>query len=127
MLENKFTLEIFQGSTFAINLTVQNANGSLKDLSGYSAKMQIRPSYNSNTVIETLQTTTGEIGIDFPTSTITLTLPASRTANIAVDRNGTGQPPRSKYVYDLEIIDAGGFNTKLLYGDVIVYSEVTRL
>lgn len=127
MLENKYTIEFFQGSTFTLNLTIKTANGALKDLVGYNAKMQIRPSYASNTVTETLQTSNGEIVINTSTSVMTLTLPPARTAAIAVDRNGSSKPPRSTYVYDLELIDGAGVNTKILYGDVMVYGEVTRI
>lgn len=127
MLENKYTIEFFQGSTFTLNLTIKNANGSLKDLSGCTARMQIRPSYASNTVTETLQSSNGEITINTATSVMSLLLGPSRTANIPVDRNGSGKPPRSTYVYDLEMVDGSGVNTKVLYGDVIVYGEVTRL
>jgi hypothetical protein len=30
------------------------------------------------------------------------------------------------YVYDLELIDPANVVSKLLYGDVVVYGEVTR-
>jgi hypothetical protein len=38
-----------------------------------------------------------------------------------------GKPPRSTYVYDLELIDTGNTVSKILYGDVTVYGEVTRI
>jgi hypothetical protein len=37
-----------------------------------------------------------------------------------------GKPPKSMYVYDLELIDGSNNVSKLLYGDVTVYGEVTR-
>ena len=37
-----------------------------------------------------------------------------------------GKPPKTTYVYDLELIDGDGRVSKLLYGDVNVYGEVTR-
>ena len=127
MLENKYTIEFFQGSSFTLNLTIKAANGSFMNLVGYNAKMQIRPSYASNTVTESLQTSNGEIVINTNTSVMTLTLPPTRTAAIAVDRNGTSKPPKTVYVYDLELIDGSGINSKILYGDVFVYGEVTRI
>jgi hypothetical protein len=39
----------------------------------------------------------------------------------------SSKPPRSTYVYDLELIDGAGKVSKLLFGDVVVYGEVTRL
>ena len=63
MPSNKYNIEMNQGDTFSLNLTVKEANGSLKTLTGYSARMQMRPSYTSNTVSETLSTSNGEITI----------------------------------------------------------------
>ena len=105
MPDNKYNIEFFQGSTFNLNLTVKNSNGSLKDLTSHSARMQIRPAYNSSTVTESLTTSNGEITIDTTTSTVSLELSAVRTANINVNLNDTSIPPRTKYVYDLELID----------------------
>jgi hypothetical protein len=113
-LANKYNLEFFQGSTFFLNLSVKNANGSLKDLSDSSARMQIRQSYNSPTITESLSTSNGEITIDSATSALSITLSADRTANIAVNLNDSSVPPRTKYVYDLELQESSNVVTKLL-------------
>lgn len=125
MPDNKYSIDINQGDTFFLNLTVKEANGALKNLTGYSARMQMRTSYAAITATETLSTTNGEISINTSSSIISLTLPASRTANIAVDLDA-GSPPKSKYVYDLELTDSSNNVSKLIYGDVTVYGEVTR-
>lgn len=121
---NKYTLTIWQGSTFGLTLTVQDSAGSNISLTGYSARMQIRSAYNSGTATETLSTANGEITI--ANSNITISLAASRTANIYVDLNSSSKPPKTMYVYDLELVDNANTVSKLLYGDVIVYGEVTR-
>lgn len=126
MPDNKYTIEFFQGSTFSLNLTIKNSNGSLKDLTGHTARMQIRPAYNSTTVTESLSTSNGEISINVATSTMSLELPANRTSNVYVDLNGSNIPPRTKYVYDIELIDSNSKVDKILFGDVTVYGEVTR-
>lgn len=126
MVNNKYNIEFFQGSTFSLNLTVKETSGVLKDLAGHTARMQIRPSYNSTSVTETLSTSNGEISINTSASLISLELPAIRTANISVNLNDTSIPPRTKYVYDLELVDSNQKVDKLLYGDVVVYGEVTR-
>lgn len=125
MPDNKLNIDMEQGSTFQLSLTWKNNNGTLKDLTGYEAQMQIRPTYGSNTITESLSTANGEIAIDDQNSIIVLTLPANRTSAIKVDMNN-GMPPRSKYVYDLEVVDANNVVSKLMYGDVTVYGEVTR-
>lgn len=125
MPENRYNIEMSQGSTFELFLTIKESNGALKDLSDYSAAMQIRSSYSTNTVTESLSTSNGEIVINTSSSSINLKLPAQRTANIKVDMSN-GNPPRSKYVYDLELTDDSGNVSKLIFGDVTVYGEVTR-
>lgn len=126
MPDNKYNIEFFQGSTFNLNLTVKNSNGTLKDLTSHTARMQIRPTYNSSTVAESLTTSNGEITINTSNSVLSLELSASRTANITVDLNSGNFPPRSKYVYDLELIDSDSKVSKLLFGEVTIYGEVTR-
>jgi hypothetical protein len=117
---------MFQGSTFNVNVTWKNANGTNKNLSGVNARMQIRSSYSSNVIVESLTTSNGEIITDTATSSLRLVLPASRTANISVNRNLSSIPPRTKYVYDLEVVELDGFVTKIIYGELTVFGEVTR-
>ena len=123
---NKYNLTMWQGSTFGLSITVKDANNAVQNLTNYTARMQMRPSYDSGTVTETLTSANSEIVITANTGTVNLTLAATRTANISVDMTN-GKPPRSSYVYDLELIDSGNTVSKILYGDVTVYGEVTRL
>lgn len=125
--DNKYNLTMWQGSTFGLAITVKDANNEVQNLTSYSARMQIRPGYDSGTVTETLTSANGEILITGPTGNVALELAASRTANIPVDMTSSSRPPRSSYVYDLELIDGAGKVSKLLFGDVLVYGEVTRL
>lgn len=124
--ENKCNLEMFQGSTFSLNVTWLHSNGANKDLSGVTARMQIRSSYNSNVVVESMSTSNGEIIANNTTSTFNIVLPANRTANVQVNYNSTAIPPRTKYVYDLEATESNGLVTKVIYGEITVYGEVTR-
>lgn len=125
-LNNKYNLTIIQGADFGITLTVKDVNSVEKDLTNHSARMHIRSSYKSNTVIENLSTANGEIVIDGANGTITLEIPAVRTAAIPVSLNSSENPPRDKFVYDLELIDSNSKVSKLMYGDATVYGEVTR-
>jgi hypothetical protein len=125
MLGSQYDLEIQQGSTFELYLTVKDSAGTTKNLTDYSAQMQIRSSYSSTTVTETLSSASGEIVIGGASGTINLSLSAARTAAIKVDLTNK-KPPRSVYVYDLELTDTNNKVSKLLYGDVTVYGEVTR-
>jgi hypothetical protein len=127
MLENnKYNLTMWQGSTFGLVITVKDANNVVQNLTSYTARMQMRPSYDSGTATESLTTSNGEITITAETGNVALELAASRTANITVDLTN-GKPPKTSYVYDLELIDGDGKVSKILYGDVTVYGEVTRI
>lgn len=122
---NKYNLTMWQGATFGLAITVKDANNEVQNLTSYSARMQMRPSYTSGSVTETLTSANGEITITAASGEVALQLDAARTANINVDLSN-GKPPKSMYVYDLELIDGSNNVSKLLYGDVTVYGEVTR-
>lgn len=125
--DNKYNLSMWQGSTFGLAITVKDANNAVQNLTSYTARMQIRPGYNSSTVTESLTSANGEITITANTGNVSLELAASRTANISVDMESSSKPPKTTYVYDLELVDGAGKVSKLLFGDVVVYGEVTRL
>ena len=108
----RYNLVIDQGSDFAINFTVKD-NGSAKDLTGYSARAQMRTSKNATTVAATFTCT-----IPDPSSgTVVMTLPNATSSAMAA---GT-------YVYDLEIFTSGDATvTRLIQGSVDLTQEVTR-
>ena len=56
MLENKYNISIWQGSTFGLTISIQNPNGTPKNIAGQSARMQIWQTYDSTSIIETLST-----------------------------------------------------------------------
>jgi hypothetical protein len=85
------------------------------DLTGYTARMQIREKITSETVLETLTTENGKILIDTSQKTISLVLSAEMTAAYAW-KSG---------VYSLEMVK-DGVVTGLIYGSVSVEREVTR-
>jgi hypothetical protein len=85
------------------------------DLTAFTARMQIRQSETSSTILLDLNTTNGRIVIDNVAKTITLTVTAVDTALITWK---TG-------VYDLELVSPAGVVTQLLKGTVTVEGEVT--
>lgn len=136
ILQNKYNIEIWQGSTFGLTVTVKAANNTPTNITSNTIQMQIRSSYDATTPTETLSTANGEIVItDGANGTFQIELSAARTANISVDLSNivpvrlsetdVVKIPRKTYVYDLELITANSV-TKLLFGDAQVYAEVTR-
>ena len=124
--DNKYNLTMWQGSTFSFEIVVNDSEDKPEDLTGFIARMQIRPSYKSSTIIESLSSSTGEITIDGTNGKLSVALSAARTAAVKVNMTN-GKPPRTVYVYDLEIEDSTQhIVSKILWGDITVYGEVTR-
>jgi hypothetical protein len=81
--------------------------------------MQVRPSVDSSTVVIELTTANTRITLGTTTATkgqVNLLLPANTTATLT-----PGQ-----YVYDLELVSAGGEVNRLVEGNFVVKAEVTR-
>lgn len=108
----RYNLVIDQGSDFAVNFTVKD-NGSAKDLTGYSARAQMRTTKSASSVAATFT-----CSIPTPTNgTVTMSLPNATSSAMAA---GT-------YVYDLEIFTANDtVVTRILQGTVDLDQEVTR-
>jgi len=116
---------MWQGATFGMTITVKYANNAVQNLTGYSARMQMRLSHDNSTVAESLTSSNGEIVIVPAEGNLIFELAATRTANIPVVLFNE-YPPKTSYVYDLELQDTSNKVSKLLYGIVDVYGEVTR-
>ena len=128
MLYNRFDLEVQQGTTWQLQVNVQDANTNPINLYSYSAVLTIGQSWaNVTTIIDTLSTGNGEIMIANAGSYI-FTWPAYRTANVFVDTSqGTvGNPPKTTYVYDVNITSNTGVVTKIMFGNMNVYAGVSN-
>ena len=112
MTAARYDLVIDQGSDFAIEFTV-NESGSAKNLTGYTARAQLRPTKSSSTL-----TATFTCGIPVPANgKISMSLTNGTTAGLAAGR----------FFYDLEIFTASDtLVQRLLFGEVTVTQEVTR-
>ena len=113
-----------QGVTFNPILTYRDATGALVDLTGVSARMQVRESYEATTVVLDLTTENGGITLGGALGTIALSICAEDMSAVPVN-SGPGTPPAAFYVYDLELV-AGAVTQRLLQGKFTVTREVTR-
>ena len=86
------------------------------NLTGYTARMQIRETIESTTTLHTLTTENGGITLGGAAGTIALTISATDTAAFTFD----------SAVYDLEVISGAGVVTEVLRGAVYLNDEVTR-
>lgn len=84
------------------------------DLTGYTARMELRLSASSKRVVDRLTTENGRISIE--KGTLTLFWSHEITESLSAGR----------YVYDLELVSAGGEVSRVLSGRVHVCKEVTQ-
>jgi len=110
-------LNCWQGANFDYTLTWETA-GTPVNLTGYSARMQVRSNYDSGTAVVSLTNGTG-ITLGGTAGTILLEMNASTTAAL----DGT---PNTQYIYDLELISGASYVTRLVEGSFFINPEVTR-
>lgn len=107
-------MKVYQGSTFTLRPRWK-VDGTLVNITGYSANMIVRNSPTSATSIVTLSTANGRISVGGTNGEFALSLSAAETTALAA----------GQYVYDLEVTSPGGIVTRLLEGGFIVYEGVT--
>lgn len=115
MIAGIYNISCEQGSTFARTFTIQNPDGTVYDLTGYSARMQIRKDFDSPTTIFVASTATGHITMSQMFGEISVDISAAETATITKDG-----------VYDLEIYNGEGVVYKVVKGRFTLDKEVTR-
>lgn len=109
-------LVIEQGSDFSHIVGLTNSDGSVFNLTGYDARMQIRPTVASTTVLYELTVGNGRIELNALAGQLRLNIGSAVTAAMTW-RSG---------VYDLEIISGAGVVTRIMQGNATLSLEVTR-
>lgn len=112
----KLNLVIEQGTTFNPVLTYADSAGTAIDLTGYTARMQIRLKRTSTAFLHELTTEGVGITLGGVAGTIALLISATDTTAFTF----------TTAVYDLELITAGGIVTRLLQGSVTLSTEATK-
>ena len=110
-----YRFEIRQGSTVRRNFALSIDDNPV-NLTGYTARMQIRATAEASTALIELTTENGRIALGGTAGTITLTISATDTAALTAGRA----------VYDLELVAANGTVTNLLGGVVTIPRNITR-
>ena len=106
----KSNLVIDQGTDYSTSIVLQNDDGEVANLVGYTANAQLRKTYtssNSHSFTTTIDDTSG---------TIILSLTDTQTANITAGR----------YVYDVYVSDSFGIVSRIVEGIVTITPRVTR-
>ena len=125
MAAGKYNIVIEQGATYQIELQYKDSNNTPINLSGYSGRMQIRPSIGSPTSYLYLSSSLQPdgTGLNFSGSNGT-TPPASGSIGVFISATTSSLLTFTNGVYDLEI-QSGSIVTRLLQGNVQLSKEVT--
>jgi tRNA threonylcarbamoyladenosine modification (KEOPS) complex Pcc1 subunit len=115
MAATTYDILIEQGATFSQVITYKES-GVAVNLTGYTARMQVRSTLESATTVVELTTANGRIALGGTAGTITLTISATDTAGLTAGRG----------VYDLELVSGSGIVTRLLQGVATISRNVTR-
>lgn len=113
-----YTINARQGSTFQWVWQIAT-DGTPWDLTGYSARMQVRKSVKtSSTLLSLTSPSVSGTGIDLTsTGYVTVNVPADTMASL----------PDGKWDYDFELVEtATGTVSAPLAGKFVVSAEVTR-
>ncbi len=111
-----YDITIEQGATFTLSLIWRDNLGAPINISGYTARMQVRHTHKSDVKLLDFTTENGAITLGGAAGTIVVTGLATLTDDV----------PARPAVYDLELVSPGGVVTRLLEGYATVTPEVTR-
>jgi hypothetical protein len=124
MLAGIYNMTCQQGATFSRVITNKYPDPNsppsdptylLYNLTGFQARMQVRRTVDSATVLVTLTNSNGGIILGGVDGTIEITISAADTALLT-----------SSGVYDLEIVSGTGVVSRVLQGEWRLSPEVTR-
>jgi hypothetical protein len=107
-----YNFNLDQGSDFALDM-VMKEDGVVKDLTGYSARAQMRRTRDAAEVTATF--------------TCSIPTPAAGTIKMEMSNSTSGAIAAGAYFYDLEIYTSSdAYVLRLLQGQVTVTREITR-
>lgn len=115
MVPGKYNIICPQGSTLDQQLTYSIDDVDV-DLTGYTARMQVREKHTSTSTTLSLTNSNGGIVLGGAAGTIKIVVTAAQSSELTA----------KEYVYDLELVSSSGNVTRLIEGKFIVTPEVTR-
>ena len=107
--------EVDQNATFTFVLDYKDSDGNAIDLTGASAKMQVRDAKGGTKLAVTLTSPSGGIVIDQPNGKLTIKMTPTQTNKLFY--------PKSSY--DVMVVDSNGNKIKLLEGFMMLNRSVT--
>jgi len=137
MAAGKYSFVIERGATTQFEIQYKDANNALVDLSGYTARMQIkdvRPGESATTYASLTSSLASGTNYEKTVSGSFLSLSGSNLTNplasgsigVYIGYGVTDSFTFSKGVYDIELT-SGSIRTRLLEGNVTVTQQVTTI
>lgn len=123
-----YDIIIEQGADWRLVLTWKDEAGAPVNLTGYTARMQVRETYASKVKVFDLTTENGRITLPGD-GVIELAIPASVSAAVAINPAKTAWidgKQAQQLVFDIEMVAPSGAVTRLLQGAALFVPEVTK-
>ena len=115
-LAGTYNIVADQGATFSRAFIKKDDEKRIIPLTGYSARMQVRETYDSQNTVLNLTTENDYIIIEGARGILSIVIPDDDTRILTP----------GEYVYDLELIYPDGQVERMLMGTFTVRREVTR-
>lgn len=126
MAAGRYSFTIEQGATLNLQINWTDSSGSAIDLSGYQARMQVRPTVESSTVYLNLSSSLAADGTGINLSGSSGETPlSSGSLAIYVSAYSSSLLNFDTAVYDLELVK-DDYVTRLLEGQVRLSKNITR-
>jgi hypothetical protein len=115
-MANEYNFTLDQGSNHSFEIEYKNSDNTIFDLTGYSAKLHVRESYNSAILIELLS----------PTDILITPLEGKLEINFSPSKTINLNRELKNLIYDLEIFLGVDNVTRIIQGKILFSPEVTR-
>jgi hypothetical protein len=128
MAAGRYNFTIEQGATVDFEIAYKDSNENPIDLTDYQARMQLRPTRESDTIYITLSSSLATDGTGLNLSgSDGLNPPTSGTIGIYISANSSSMLNFSRAYYDLEIVTGSTYPvvTRLIEGVVNLSDNVT--
>ena len=126
MAAGKYSFIIEQGATTNFQINWTDFNGNPIDLTGYHARMQVRPTVESSQILLNLSSSMDMDGTGLNLSGSNGITPlASGSIGVIVSANSSSLLSFTEAVYDLELVNTNEV-VRLLEGKVKLSKNVTR-
>jgi len=127
MAAGKYSFTIEQGATVDFEIAYKDSSGNPIDLTGYQARMQLRPSPGSDVLYINLSSSLAADGTGLNLSgSGGLKPPTSGAIGVYISAISSSQLSFDLASYDLELASSDGTVTRLLEGKVKLSQEVTE-